>query len=63
MRLAILGRAVLAAGVSRAQIEDALAVGFAFSTTDRPADAVGFLVPGPEAFEAGATYLLARGYR
>jgi len=56
-------RAVLAAGVSREQIEDALAVGFAFNTTDRLADAFGFFVPGPKAFEAGAKFLLRRGYR
>jgi uncharacterized peroxidase-related enzyme len=54
---------VLAAGVSRDQIEDALAVGFAFNTIGRLADAFGFLQPGPKAFEAGAKYLLARGYR
>jgi uncharacterized peroxidase-related enzyme len=56
-------RAVLAAGVSREQIEDALAVGFAFNTTDRLADAFGFFLPGPKAFEAGAKVLLRRGYR
>jgi uncharacterized peroxidase-related enzyme len=56
-------RAVLAAGVSREQIEDALAVSFAFNTTDRLADAFGFFVPGPKAFEAGAKVLLRRGYR
>jgi len=56
-------RAVLAAGVSREQIEDALAVSFAFNTTDRLADAFGFFVPGPNAFEAGAKVLLRRGYR
>jgi uncharacterized peroxidase-related enzyme len=56
-------RAVLAAGVSREQIEDALAVCFAFSTMSRLADAFGFFLPGPKAFEAGAKYLLARGYR
>jgi uncharacterized peroxidase-related enzyme len=56
-------RAVLAAGVSREQIEDALAVCFAFNTIGRLADAFGFFVPGPKAFEAGAKYLLARGYR
>jgi AhpD family alkylhydroperoxidase len=56
-------RAVLAAGVSRAQIEDALAVAFAFNTIGRLADAFGFAQPGPAAFEAGAKYLLARGYR
>jgi len=56
-------RAVLAAGVSRDQIEDALAVCFSFNTIGRLADAFGFFVPGPKAFEAGAKYLLARGYR
>jgi uncharacterized peroxidase-related enzyme len=56
-------RAVLAAGVSRQQIEDALAVCFAFNTTDRLADTFEFFVPGPKAFEAGAKFLLARGYR
>jgi AhpD family alkylhydroperoxidase len=56
-------RAVLAAGASRQQIEDALAVCFAFNAVTRLADAFGFFVPGPEAFEAGAKFLLARGYR
>jgi hypothetical protein len=56
-------RAVLAAGATREQIEDALAVCFSFNTIDRLADAFGFFVPGPKAFEAGAKYLLARGYR
>lgn len=56
-------RAVLAAGVSRDQIEDALAVCFSFNTTSRLADAFGFFLPGPKVFEAGAKYLLARGYR
>ena len=56
-------RSVLAAGVSREQIEDALAVSFAFNTTDRLADAFGFFVPGPKAFEAGARFLLRRGYQ
>jgi AhpD family alkylhydroperoxidase len=56
-------RAVLSAGASRQQIEDALAVCFSFNTIGRLADAFGFFVPGPEAFEAGAKYLLSRGYR
>jgi uncharacterized peroxidase-related enzyme len=56
-------RAVLAAGASRQQIVDALAVCFSFNVIGRLADAFGFFVPGPEAFEAGAKYLLARGYR
>jgi len=56
-------REVLAAGVSRDQIGDALAVCFSFSTIGRLADAFGFSLPGPKVFEAGARYLLARGYR
>ena len=56
-------RAVLAAGVSREQIEDALAVCFSFNTIGRLADAFGFFVPGPKAFEGGAKYLLEHGYR
>jgi uncharacterized peroxidase-related enzyme len=56
-------REVLAAGVSPQQVEDALAVCVAFNTTDRLADAFGFEVLSPEGFEAGAKYLLKRGYR
>jgi hypothetical protein len=56
-------RAVLAAGVSRQQIEDALAVCFTFNTVDRLSRTFGWFVPGPKAFEAGAKFLLARGYR
>ena len=55
-------RTVMAAGVSAAQIADALAVCFAFNTTNRLADAFGFFVPSPAAFDAGARYLLKRGY-
>jgi hypothetical protein len=56
-------RAVLAAGASCQQIEDALAVCFAFNTIDRLADAFGFEVLSPKGFEAGAKFLLRRGYR
>jgi uncharacterized peroxidase-related enzyme len=56
-------RVVLSAGVSREQIEDALAVCFSFNTTNRLADAFGFEVLSPNGFEAGAKYLLKRGYR
>jgi uncharacterized peroxidase-related enzyme len=56
-------REVLSAGVSRQQVEDALAVCAAFNTTDRLADAFGFELLSPEGFEAGAKYLLKRGYR
>jgi uncharacterized peroxidase-related enzyme len=54
--------ALLAAGVSPEQIKDALAVGFTFNTVDRLSRTFNFFVPGAKAFEAGAKYLLARGY-
>jgi alkylhydroperoxidase family enzyme len=56
-------RAVLTAGASAQQIEDALAICFSFNVIGRLADAFGFVVPDPDAFDAGAKYLLARGYR
>jgi uncharacterized peroxidase-related enzyme len=56
-------RAVLAAGVSREQIKDALAVCFAFDITARLANTFGFVLASQRAFDAGAKYLLARGYR
>jgi len=56
-------RRVLSAGVSREQVEDALAVCAAFNTTGRLGDAFAFELLSPEAFEAGAKYLLKRGYR
>ena len=55
-------RTVLATGVTTEQVEDALAVCFAFNVTNRLADAFGFYVPSDDAFEAGAKYLLKRGY-
>ena len=56
-------RHVLSAGVSPQQVKDALAVCAAFNTTDRLADAFGFQLLSPEGYEAGAKYLLKRGYR
>jgi alkylhydroperoxidase family enzyme len=56
-------RAVLDTGVSRQQIEDALAICYAFNVTNRLANAFGFEVMSPEGFQAGAKYLLRRGYR
>ena len=56
-------RVVLSTGVSVQQIEDSLAVCFAFNTTDRLANAFGFELLSPEAFQAGAKYLLKRGYQ
>jgi AhpD family alkylhydroperoxidase len=56
-------REVLAASVSPEQVRDALAVCAAFDATNRLADSFGFEVLSPEGFEAGAKYLLKRGYR
>jgi uncharacterized peroxidase-related enzyme len=56
-------REVLAAGVTPRQVEDALAVCAAFNTTDRLADAFGFDILSADGFEAGAKYLLKRGYK
>ncbi len=56
-------RKVLAAGVSPRQVQDALAISAAFNITNRLADAFGFFVPSPDAFQAGAKYLLKRGYQ
>jgi len=55
-------RVVLDAGVGRQQITDALAVCLAFNITDRLADAFDFEVARPAAMDAGARYLLKRGY-
>jgi alkylhydroperoxidase family enzyme len=56
-------RAVLTAGATAAQIEDALAVCFAFNTTARLANVFDFETASPAAMNAGAKYLLRRGYR
>jgi hypothetical protein len=58
-------RTVLAAGASRAQIEDALAVCFAFNVITRLADTFEFHVPADAAaFKGAAKILLSRrGYR
>jgi uncharacterized peroxidase-related enzyme len=55
-------REVLTAGASPQQVKDALAVCAAFNTTNRLADAFGFELLSPEAYDAGAKYLLKRGY-
>lgn len=55
-------RAVLQNGVSHRQVEDALAICYAFNVTNRLANAFGFEVLSLEGFQAGAKYLLQRGY-
>ena len=52
-----------AVGLGDDAIEDAVHVCALFNMYDRIADALGFAVPGPEAFEQTAARLLQRGYR
>jgi alkylhydroperoxidase family enzyme len=56
-------RRVMAVGVTRAQLRDALNVAFAFNVITRLADAFDFEVGPRAAFEAGARHLLSRGYK
>lgn len=56
-------RTVLALGVTRAQVEDALEVGFAFNVITRLADTFEFEVGSAASFDAGARMLLQRGYK
>jgi alkylhydroperoxidase family enzyme len=56
-------RTLLDAGVTRAQIEDALAVAFEFNVLTRLADTFRFDIPSAASFDAGARALLSRGYR
>jgi alkylhydroperoxidase family enzyme len=56
-------RPLLDAGVTRAQIEDALAVCYAFNVITRLADTFEFEIPSQESFAASANMLLKRGYR
>jgi len=56
-------RALLALGVTRTQVEDALHVAFAFNVITRLADTFEFEVGPRAAFDAGARVLLSRGYQ
>jgi len=56
-------QAALDAGASPEQVLDALAVGFAFNVTDRLSSAFDFELLDAEGYDAGAKYLLKRGYR
>jgi alkylhydroperoxidase family enzyme len=54
---------LLTLGLTRAQIEDALHVAFAFNVITRLADTFEFEVGNQASFEVGAKNLLDRGYR
>lgn len=57
-------RVVLASGVSRAAINDALEVAFLFNVYDRLADSMGWDVPvaGSGYYKVAARRLIQRGY-
>jgi alkylhydroperoxidase family enzyme len=56
-------RPLLALGVTRSQIEDALNVCFAFNVITRLADTFEFHVGPQSAFDTSAKMLLSRGYK
>jgi hypothetical protein len=58
-------RAVLAQGVSRQALEDALQVAYLFNIYDRLADSMGWEVPANSSgyYEVAARRLLTRGYQ
>lgn len=56
-------RPALAAGVTRAQLEDALHVAFCFNVITRLADTFAFRVGTAEEFAMSAKMLLTRGYK
>lgn len=56
-------RSLIAGGVTSAQIEQALAVSWAFNVITRLADTFEFEVGPRASFDAGAKQLLGRGYR
>lgn len=55
-------RAVLAAGVSRTALEDAVAVATLFAIITRYANALNFAIPSEAEFDKAADMLLKRGY-
>jgi alkylhydroperoxidase family enzyme len=55
--------ALLALGVTRSQVEDALAVSWCFNVITRLADTFKFEIGPQAAFDASAKSLLSRGYK
>jgi alkylhydroperoxidase family enzyme len=53
---------LLAAGVTKNQVRDAIWVTTLFNIYTRLADTLGWYVPGPDGFSASARMLLKRGY-
>ncbi len=55
-------RALFALGVTKQQVEDALAVAWAFNVITRLADTFQFAIPSQGSFDTSAKMLLTRGY-
>ena len=55
-------RAVLATGVTREAVRDALYVAFLFNTYDRLADALGWELPDQRYYAKAGQFLLKKGY-
>jgi len=56
-------RAVLATGVSREAIRDAMYVAFLFNTYDRLADTLGWELPEDRYYPRAGKFLLKQGYK
>jgi alkylhydroperoxidase family enzyme len=56
-------RAVLATGVSREAMRDAMYVAFLFNTYDRLADTLGWELPEDRYYPKAGKFLLKQGYR
>ena len=56
-------RAVLATGVTREAVRDALYVSFLFNTYDRLADTLGWELPDQRYYAKAGQHLLRNGYR
>lgn len=56
-------RSVLAQGVTRDAIRDAMYVAFLFNTYDRLADTLGWEIPADAYYPKAGRFLLKHGYR
>jgi alkylhydroperoxidase family enzyme len=56
-------RAVLATGVTREMIRDAMYVAFLFNTYDRLADTLGWEIPEESYYPKAGKFLLEKGYK
>ena len=55
-------RAVLASGVSKDALREAIHVAYLFNIYDRLADSMNWYLPGPDGYAASGRNLMRRGY-